>query len=737
MNGAARAGSTAAFVLAALVAASSLHALAPSGLRAFPPASQESPPGQVVDQASGAGIAGAGLTWMPPGAARGPRDGDDSLLPLTTNSLGAFALPESWGPGGTIEVAALGFVARTLTWAEAAAAEWRLELARDPLALDEVVVTASVRARRRSEIAVPVETIEAAEIAAAGAASADRLLEELPGVQVTGNAPTGSNLLIRGIGGARVLVLLDGQPVTGTLIENRDLSRMSLAGSERVEIVKGPLSSLYGSDALGGVVNVITRLPATGFRLDARALSGGAGRREAEATASGGGRLQYSITGGWRQENQVPGLVSGGQDAFGRVWDGRSRLRFAVTDDWELRAGLTFLRERQRWPVGGGFSGFNDNRGVSGWLETRRRAGPGEWSATVFAQDYEHLYRSARGDAPIAGDRANAQWERLAKGTAGYSGSRGDHDFDVGIEAAARSIQSPDKLVEERASDDQIAFFVQDAWRLGVTVVSGGARLTRNSRWGSNLAPSLGLTRAFGESLRMRAAIAQGFRAPSFKELGWRYVNLAAGVTVQGYPDLQPERSWNVSAGAEWRAGERLLVDAEVYTNRIRNLVELGFIGNAPSGLLVYSPRNLADAVTQGFELSLHVLAGDGEFSAGYAHLDAHTGSGGRLDRRARHSARARASWTAEQFSGLRLDATAHFTGSAPIILTRPDGTSVPLETQERFTAVDLQATLPIAGDLELLAGVDNLFDARPEGWQGIVERRFRMSIRLRELFAG
>ena len=713
-------------------------ALSPLPLCARPQVSREAAArGWILDQASSAAIAGASVLWTPPGAPRTPGNEIERRDPVSSNALGAFALPASWGPGGMIEVAALGYIAHTLTWEEAAEAEWRLELARDPLALDEVVVTASVRARRRSEIALPVERIEAAEIAAAGAASADRLLEELPGVQVTGNAPTGSSLLIRGIGGARVLVLLDGQPVTGTLIENRDLSRMSLAGSDRVEIVKGPLSSLYGSDALGGVVNVITRLPTSGFRLDARALSGGAGRQEAEATAGGGGRLRYSVTGGWRQENQVPGLVSGGQDAFARVWDGRSRGRFALTEDWELRAGFTILRERQRWPVGGGFSGFNDNRGVSGWLETRRRAGPGEWSATVFAQDYEHLYRSARGDAPIAGDRSNAQWERLAKATAGYSGTLGDHDFDVGIEGAARSIQSPDKLVEERASDDQLAFFVQDAWRMGATVVSGGARLTRNSRWGSNMAPSLGLTRAFGESLRLRTAVAQGFRAPSFKELGWRYVNLAAGVTVQGHPDLRPERSWSVSASAEWRPAERLLVDAEIYSNRIRNLIELGFIGNAPNGLLVYSPRNLADAVTQGFELTLHALFGDGDFSVGYAHLDAHTGSGGRLDRRARHSGRVRATWTVEEVSGLRLDATAHFTGSAPILLTQPDGTTVPLGTQERFTAVDLQAALPVADNLELLAGVDNLFDARPEGWQGIIERRLRMSVRLRELFAG
>ncbi len=721
-----RAGLLAALGLSAALSAAGLQAPARD-------APGEGPSGRVRDEASGAAVGGATLVWRRPGVLSGVGPSGD---PVVADPRGAFRLPASWGPGGTVEVAALGYAPRVLAWEEAAAGGWRVELARDPLALDEIVVTVGATARRRSEIALPVESVEAAEIAAAGAASVDRLLGELPAVQIIGNAPTGSNLLIRGIGGARVLVLLDGQPVTGTLIENRDLSRMSLAGSDRVEIVKGPLSSLYGSDALGGVVNVITRLPAPGFRLDGRALSGGKGRQEVEATASGGGRLRYGVTGGWRQEDQVPGVVSGGQDAFARIWDLRSRLRYAVADEWEMRGGLTYLRERQRWPVGGGFSGFNDNTGASGWVETRRTTGSGEWNARIFAEDYEHLYRSARGDAPIAGDRANAQREQLVRATAGYSGSWGDHAFDVGVEGSARAIRSPDKIIEDRASDDEAALFAQDAWQLGATVVTGGMRLTRNSRWGSNLSPSLGLTRPVGDALHLRAAVARGFRAPSFKELGWRHVNLGAGYMVEGHAHLEPERSWSVSGGAEWRPADNVVVDAEVYSNRIDDLVELGFVGNAPSGLIVYSPRNLTDAVTRGFEISLRTLLGEGEFSVGYAYLDAYAGaSRDPLDRRARHSGRARATWTPEALSGLRLDGTLHLTGNAPIVLTQADGTTVEAGIQERFTAVDLQAALPLLENLELLAGVDNLFDARPGGWQGIIERRFRLSVRLRDLF--
>lgn len=700
--------------------------------------SSTQPDGRIIDRASGGAITSATVIWAPADPAEAASAGDTTRSRAVTGDRGTFTVDGSWGPGGTIEVAALGYLARTLTWEEAAATQWRVELVRDPLALDEVVVTASLRARRRSEIALPVESIEAAEIVAAGVPSADRLLAELPGIQVTAGAPVGANLLIRGMGGARVLVLLDGQPVTGALIENRDLSRMSLAGIERVEVVKGPLSSLYGSDALGGVVNIITRAPTPGFQVDARAASGGAGRREAEATASGGGRLLYHVTGGWRQEDQVPGSVSGGQEAFARVWDLRSRFRFQLADEWETRAGVTFLRERQRWPVGGGFSGFNDNRGISGWVETEWQAGSGAWSANIFAHDYEHLYRSARGDAPIAGGREAAQSEQLVQVTAGYSGTLGSHDFDVGVEGAQRAIRSPDKLVEDRADDDQLALFAQDAWRLAGTIVSTGARLTRNSRWGSNLAPSLGLTRTFGDRLRVRAAVAQGFRAPSFKELGWNFSNLSAGYMIQGYAELEPERSWSLSGGLEWQPGARLLIDAEVYSNRVANLIESGFVGNAPSGLLIFSPRNVADAVTRGFEIGVRALRDDGELSAGYAYLDAHEADSGLpLDRRAKHSARARVTWAAESLSGARIDATLHFTGSAPIVMTGQAVGEPSSETQERFTSVDLQAGLPVGEGLEFLAGVDNLFDARPEGWQGIIERRFRMSIRIRQLFAG
>ena len=709
-----------------------------------PDAARAQSQGRVYDLESGAGIPDAEVVWIPASDAGIPADPvagqaavDSGRAALRTNAAGLFVPDPGWGPGGAVTVAALGYRSRSIAREDATAAGWRIGLERDPLAVDEIVVTASALPRLRSQIAVPLETVEAAEIDAAGVAAADRLLAELPGVQVTAATPVGSNLMIRGVGGARVLVLLDGQPTAGALLENRDLSRMSLAGVERVEIVKGPLSSLYGSDALGGVVNVITQLPASGFRVDARALAGGAGRREAEATASGGGRLRYRITGGWRQEDRIPGLADGGPSAFARVWDFRSRFRFKASEAWDIRAAATYLRERQRWPVGGPFSGFNDNAGFSGWVEARRPLGPGTWSGSLFLQEYEHLFRSARGEAPIADAGAATQWERLAKGAAGYSAALGGHSADIGLEVASRAIQSPDKLIEDRAADRQLALFAQDAWRLGGTVVSGGARLTWNDRWGSNLSPTVGVTRRAGAHVHLRAAVARGFRAPSFKELAWNFVNVGGGYVLQGFPDLDPERSWNVSGGVEWQPASSARIEVEVFSNRIRNLIEPGFVGNAESGLLIFSPRNVADAITRGFEFSLRAVLDRAEFTAGYVYLDAHAvDSGLPLDRRAAHSARARAAWTAEALSGFRLDATAHLTGAAAIIGAGPDGSDARIGTQERFVAIDLQTSIDLGRRLKLMAGVDNLFDARPAGWQGAIERKLRMGLAFEDLFA-
>lgn len=675
--------------------------------------------GRVIDRDSGRPIAGAQVTWSPdsgPAPAGGILSGDD----------GAFRIPGAW-TSGKVRIRAIGYRAVAV---DRAAVSGDVPLEPLPELLSQVVVTASGRSQARAEVAVPILRVDAGEIAASGAASAGSLLEEIPGLQAVAGTPVGSTIAIRGIGESRVLVLVDGQPAGGALIENRDLSRLSLAGVERVEVVKGPLSSLYGSDALGGVINIITTAPTPGFRLSSRALFGGGGRREAEATVSGGDAVRFRATGGWREQDGVPG---GGLDAFARVWDFRSTVRKGDAGGLQLRGDLSAVRERQRWPVGAGFNGFNDNVGITAWVEGARPAFGGTASLRLLGQGYDHLYRSNRGDTPIAGGDSDKQEERLWRAASGWSGTLGNHAVDIGLELADRGITSPGKVVDDRASDRQLEVFAQDALQLNGTTLTVGARATMNDRWGNALSPTLGVSTLRGDVL-VRASLGRGFRAPSFKELAWNFANVGAGYTVQGNADLTPERSWNLSGGFEWNPDPRLTLAVEGYVNRLSDLIEFAFIGNTPAGLLVYSPRNVQRARTAGVDASIGWRADHWHALVDYAFLDARSLDDDlSLDRRAPHTARVRVGADLRGSDALSIELHGRHTGAAPIVATGEDGGRARVGTQRMLNAVDVSTSVRILPGTRFIAGVDNLFDHRPDGWQSVVGRRLRLEVRVNQ----
>src|SRR5690606_21819321 len=125
--------------------------------------------------------------------------------------------------------------------------------------LDALVVTASRRLERLADTPVTTELITRRDIEEARVSDLSTLLTQRLGIQLEGGHPAGEGVMLQGLGSERVLILLDGQPVVGRISGTIDISRLPTSMVERVEVVKGSQSSLYGSDAMGGVVNVITR----------------------------------------------------------------------------------------------------------------------------------------------------------------------------------------------------------------------------------------------------------------------------------------------------------------------------------------------------------------------------------------------------------------------------------------------------------------------------------------------
>ena len=659
--------------------------------------------GTVIEAPSGPPIAGARVSNVTGGHG------------AVTDRDGAFVVYVS--TGDTLVVRAMG---RHQARVVVTAGDRSLTFALAPLAiaLPGVVVTASRRAQSGAETAVHVTTISQEAIAVAAAASADAVVTQLPGVQALPSQPTGVNLSIRGLDGARVLVLVDGEPTPGDLLENRDLSRLSTLAVDRIEVVKGPLSALYGSDALGGVVNVVTQDASGPLALITQARAGDAGRREANITAQGGGRVRYRLSGGLRQVNDVASIARP-DNALDRVWDFRGTARADVTPSLTVRGDVNLLRERQRWQLSSdGFNGFNDNLGVMGWGEALWQQGAGTWSWRLYNEHYRHRFRQAQGPQPLAIDTTPAQREDLTRGRIGYARRVGRHILDAGVDLTHRSIDSPGKL-DAAVSDEMAEIYAQDGWTVGKVLLTPTARVTWNSRWGSTLTPSLAAAWELAPTVRVRAAVGRGFRAPSFKELAWDFPNVAAGYIILGNPAVRPERSWQGSTGVTWAFAPGFVTDVELYRNDVRDLVELVLDGiDTATSLIAYSAHNLSRARTQGLELDLRWTGGPWRASVGYNYLDAKDLSTElTLDRRAAHSGRVGLGWTPRPFQA---DLTVLYTGSAPAL--QPGGE---IGRQDPFLSVNAQLRRAIGRDVSLSAGVNNLLDATPAGWNALTGRRF------------
>jgi outer membrane receptor for ferrienterochelin and colicins len=643
----------------------------------------------------------------------------DGRARTRTDEQGRFQL--SSARGDSLHVHALGFH------------DLRLVIVNDSIvvaleafatALPAVTTTAGQRTIRVNESTASVAVVDRTGIDAVAAVSVSQLLRQLPGLQEIPSPPSKSTIAIRGLDAARVLVLVDGEPVAGALIDTRDIGRLSTVAAERIEVTKGPSSVEFGSDALGGVINLVTSPPSATFKADATARVGGMGRRESSIDVTDTrGALGYRVSAGWRQMDGLFAVDAQGT-TLDRVYDVRADTRYRVSARLSLRGDVQLSQERQRWPVGAGYNGFIDNHGAQALTEARLTAFGGVVRARVFAQYSDYQYRQSQQMVPIAGSADSLeQQEHLGRLLVSYTRAAGSHILDVGSNVSARAIVAPTKIDGDRANDRLVEFFARDAWTRGPVLLTLGGRSTSSSLWGSALTPSVGAAWQIADAWRTRASVARGFRAPSFKEIRYTFTNPIASYVIEGNPDLDPESSWNTDLGVTWAPHRAAVFELDGYRTRVNNLIDTRLTGINADGFQVYRNVNVTRAGIEGVELSARFALARGDASFGYNYLRARDlDSGRQLDRRASHTARVQIAQRWSALAGLTSDLSIHYTGSALL------GNA----TQGALLAVDGQVRLGVAPRVELSIGVNNLFDARPALWTPASRRQVFMGLRAR-----
>lgn len=639
----------------------------------------------------------------------------------------------------TLAVRALGFRERRVT---VSGDSMRVLL--EPLATVLPVFTTTVGQRviRAGESPRSVTVLEQKAIAASAAIAANQLLRQVPGLQELPAPPSKTSISIRGFDDSRVLVLVDGEPVAGALVESRDIGRLSTLATERIEVTKGPSSVEFGSDALGGVINIVQASPAKRLTLDGLMRTGELGRQEATIGASQQiQRFGYRLTGGWRQSDRVTGYNAIGS-TFNRLYDLRSDMRYAVSDKWMMRLDVQGSQERQRFPVDAQFNGFIDNHGGQGFLEALGSVFGGSLRARFFAQRFSYEYRQSRGMLPIRGSADSLrQQERQERYLLSYTKTLGSHAFDLGVQESQRTLIAPTKVEGDSAHDGVSEVFARDQWTLGSVLFTAGARHSSSSLWGSSTNPSVGFAWQTSSAVRLRGNVARGFRAPGFKEIRYTFFNPAGGYTLIGNPSLQPERSWSSTLGGTWAPSHRWSLDVEGYRNDVDGLIDWRFQGNNQAGYQTYANVNVARARTQGVEFAARVLAGGTDISVGYDYLRARDlGTGLPLSRRASHTARLTASREFAVRSGLTSDLSVRYTGNAPLVgipsgapITGPFSTeSGIIGRQGALLSIDAQVRMQVTRVAELSVGVNNALNQVPVLWTPAFARQAFLGVRLR-----
>jgi len=584
-------------------------------------------------------------------------------------------------------------------------------LARRPATvLNPIVVTAERRPTPVSDVTAPVIVVDRDAIARRAATDITTILRDVAGVQPEAVVGSGSGIYLQGLGSDRVLVLLDGSPMAGRLDGQFDLSRISPAELERVEIVEGPQSTLYGSTALGGVVNLITHrdvLPTAEFSstmgsFDQRDFAGRLG-------APVGG-LFASLDGDHRAVDAVPGANPGTAGSADR-WDWMGRLAGEIGHT-SVDARLMTIDETQKYAIAPDYL-TSTNLQYDGLVKLTFGA-DGQTDLRFHGSWYDHRFVDATdsaGTEPPSFDRErNADVELVQRGTLGAS------DWVAGATVDREWFLSDRVSGYSRAASTGALYGSVD-WEVAPALhVTTGLRFTDSQLWGADFSPRIGAALREPDGLYLKAEVAHGFRAPSFEEQYLDLLQAQFGYAVYGNPNLKAEQSWNVTGEAGLaRADLHLYVRG--FANSLKNFIEANQTGDS-SGIMLFTYDNVDRARTGGVEAGASVSRGIMTGSASYTWLSTRDITANTdLLGRAAHTANA--SLTVGR-NGWSVGAGAVYTGQEPVARDQAGVVTY----QGAFTRINVSGVVPVTRGVKFTVGADDLNNAKPSGEALIWGRR-------------
>ena len=447
-----------------------------------------------------------------------------------------------------------------------------LVVADDATQLDTVVVTADRKARSVDDTLVPVSVLTRKDIERYQASSVQELLTHIGGVSISNNGGAGqlTGVRLRGANSNQTLVLLDGIKINMASAGLASFEHLPIDNIERIEVVHGSRSSLYGSEAIGGVIQIFTRKGKTGFHPEVSIQAGSHNRYKLNTNLNGGnGTTWYNLnvgkeqTDGFNACNPSKGCFVNEPDK-----DGYQRQTAS------LRAGHKVTQQTDAELLVSQTSGDVQYDGATNQAYTVQQ---------ISSIKIKHSFKDRAVISAQLGQATDKATNHTASGAISgrYDNRRHTANLQADVQTSPNGNltlgleQQTDKLSSDlaysRTSRDNKAAFASYQHQLGQNKFDIAARHDHNEQFGSKNTGSISLGHEFNNGLRATASYATAFKAPTFNDLYY-----PSSAYYQPNPNLHPENARNVELGLSGKLAKGQW-SVNAFQNRIDDLIVYDF----------------------------------------------------------------------------------------------------------------------------------------------------------------
>ena len=463
---------------------------------------------------------------------------------------------------------------------------------------EPIVVTASRQPQRMNELLSDTSLITREEIEAAGQSSLPELLARQPGIEFTSNGGAGSNssMFIRGTSGEHTLILIDGMRINSATNGTASLSRIPTSQIERIEILRGPASALYGSEAMGGVIQVFTKRGKGPAAFNAEAAYGTDNTQKLSGGVSGQtGGFSYSLQAAYEETDGFSSIRDRRNRAYNKDKDGfrnssfSGNVSYSFNKDHEIGLNAFTSDGRNHYDSSSSTTGcnarcdyWNDTRVSNYSLYSRNRLLPA-WQSTLRigrGTDDSDSFADGIGDGSFRTDQDQVSWQ---------------NDISLPLGTALLAAEWVDQKVVSSNNYDKNSRTI-NSFLMGWNASLGAHRWQINGRHddisgvGTKATGSAAYGYQFNDTWRAHASYGTAFRAPSFNELYY---------PSSGNPNLNPEFGRNREIALFYETAKHT-ASLTYFHNRIDDLIQWAPIS---PGSWTYVPQNVASVRITGWSL--------------------------------------------------------------------------------------------------------------------------------------